>query len=63
MTAPTTETDRPPLSAECTLAQQPDYRDVHGLCRQIKDVPLPYSHGGWLVRRCTCACHRRGDAS
>lgn len=55
MTAPAT--DRPPLSAECTLATRPEYNDVHGLCQQTEDVPLP--HGGeiLLARRCGCLCH------
>ncbi|MFF0094176.1 hypothetical protein ACFYSF_30040 [Streptomyces canus] len=61
MSAPVT--DPPPLSAECTLGQRPDYRDVHRECRQTKDVPLPHSNGAvLLVRRCGCTCHRRGGA-
>ncbi|AZQ39645.1 hypothetical protein EJ357_44605 [Streptomyces cyaneochromogenes] len=62
MSAPAT--DRPPLSAECTLGQRPDYRDVHRMCNQTRDVPLPYSNGTVLLtRRCGCECHwRRGDA-
>ncbi|WP_020121826.1 hypothetical protein [Streptomyces canus] len=56
-------TEEVTMSAECTLGQRPDYRDVHGLCRQTKDVPLPYSGGSvLLVRRCRCACHGRGGA-
>ncbi|AZQ32642.1 hypothetical protein EJ357_03605 [Streptomyces cyaneochromogenes] len=54
MTAPTEEQT---LSAECTLGQRPGYEDTHDLCRQTKDVPLPYSNGVLLVRRCRCACH------
>ncbi|MBZ9642359.1 hypothetical protein [Streptomyces sp. PSKA30] len=57
-----TAIDRPPLSAECTLARQPGYMDLHGECRQAKDVPLPHSHGILLARRCGCTCHGGGDA-
>lgn len=56
-------TDVPALSAECTLAQRPDYRGLHKDCRQTKDVPLPHSNGILLVRRCECTCHRQGGAS
>lgn len=52
-----TVTDTPPLSAECTLAQRPAYRDLHGQCRRTEDVPLPHSHGILLMQRCGCACH------
>lgn len=55
MTAPAT--DRPPLSAECTLAARPGYNDVHEQCRQTKDVPLPHGDGILLARRCGCLCH------
>lgn len=48
-------------SAECTLAQQPEYKSLHGQCRQISDVPLPHSRGLLLIRRCACPCHRRGQ--
>jgi hypothetical protein len=59
-----TATDRPPLSAECTLGQRPGYKDVHRECRQTEDVPLPYATGILLVQHCGCACHgRRGDIS
>ncbi|WP_158973341.1 hypothetical protein [Streptomyces griseus] len=46
------------LSPECTLARQPGYEDVHGACRRLTDIPLPYGGGLLLVRRCDCACHR-----
>lgn len=46
------------LSAECTLGQKPGYQDVHAMCRQTKDVPLPHSTGILLVHRCRCTCHR-----
>lgn len=55
MTAPAT--DRPPLSAECTLAARPGYNDVHRLCQQTKDVPLPHGGGILLALRCGCPCH------
>jgi len=58
MSTPTT--DEVTLSAECTLAQQPGYEDLHGECRQITDVPLPHSNGLLLIRRCGCGCHRGG---
>jgi hypothetical protein len=50
-------TDGPPLSVECKLARQPDYEDVHGMCRQTQDVPLPHFRGVLLARRCGCGCH------
>ena len=57
MTAPTAELST--RSAECQLAAQGwDYRDLHGSCRQTKDIPLPHSSGILLVRRCGCSCHR-----
>jgi len=58
-----TATDDVTLSAECTLARQPGYADVHRECRQTEDVPLPHSTGILLVTRCGCTCHRRGGAS
>ncbi|WP_434091122.1 hypothetical protein [Streptomyces flaveus] len=45
------------LSAECTLAQRPDYAHLHTSCRQTEDVPLPHSVGILLVHRCACPCH------
>jgi hypothetical protein len=54
----TAATDSADLSTECTLARQPAYKDVHAMCRQTKDVPLPHSTGILLVRRCRCSCHR-----
>ncbi|MGW0755459.1 hypothetical protein ACWD1Y_02995 [Streptomyces sp. NPDC002814] len=59
MTAPAVEA--PPLSAECTLAQKPEYSDLHRQCRQTKDVPLPHAGGVLLARRCGCTCHRRTE--
>ncbi|MDF3140373.1 MULTISPECIES: hypothetical protein [unclassified Streptomyces] len=54
MTAPT---ETLPLSAECALAVQPGYKDLHRECRQLKDIPLPHAVGIWLVRRCGCPHH------
>ncbi|WP_405803738.1 hypothetical protein OG729_01540 [Streptomyces sp. NBC_00210] len=62
MSAPTATDDRT-LSAECALARQPTYADVHRECRQTEDVPLPHSNGIFLVACCRCPCHRRGGAS
>ncbi|WP_329277878.1 hypothetical protein [Streptomyces sp. NBC_01451] len=46
-------------SAECALASQDGYEDLHHECRQTKDIPLPHGAGLILVRRCDCPCHRR----
>lgn len=46
------------LSAECTLGRQRGYEDVHALCRQTRDIPLPYSTGILLAHRCSCVCHQ-----
>lgn len=51
------------LSAECALAQQPGYEDLHAQCSQIRDVPLPHSSGIVLVPRCRCTCHVRAEAA
>ena len=48
------------LSVECALGRQPGYDDVHDLCRQTEDVPLPHSAGILVIRRCRCVCHRYG---
>lgn len=49
-------------SAECALAtQRPEYRSLHGDCRQTNDIPLPCSRRVLLVRRCRCACHWKPD--
>lgn len=55
MTAQAANTDT--MSAECALAQRPEYEDLHGQCRRTRDIPLPHSNGLILVPRCTCACH------
>lgn len=56
--APDTDT----MSAECEVAQRPDYRNLHGECRRTEDVPLPHATGIMLVHRCTCSCHGAGRA-
>ena len=58
MSAPTT--DEVTLSAECTLAGQSGYEDLHRESRHITDVPLPHSNGLLLIKRCGCGCHRSG---
>ena len=55
MTAPPVDIET--RSAECALAAQPDYADLHVDCRQTKDIPLPRGSGILLIRRCTCPCH------
>jgi hypothetical protein len=55
MTAPATRTL--PLSAECALAAQSGYKDLHRECRQTEDIPLPHASGIWLVLRCGCPHH------
>ncbi|WP_225321106.1 hypothetical protein [Streptomyces luteolifulvus] len=52
-------TDRPPLSAECTLARQPGYQDLHRACTQTKHVPLLHALDVLLIRHCGCSCHGR----
>lgn len=52
-------TEAPTLSAECTLAKQPDYTAIRLQCRQTEDVPLPHSTGILLQPRCGCPCHTR----
>ncbi|WP_405821356.1 hypothetical protein OG241_35830 [Streptomyces sp. NBC_01390] len=39
-------TDTPPSAAECTVAQLPEYADLHRACRQTEDVPLPQRGAG-----------------
>lgn len=57
MTASAQTAEAPPLSVECQLAKWPGYEDLHRQCCQTKDVPLPYSTGVLLARRCGCTCH------
>ncbi|MDV9174411.1 hypothetical protein R6V09_30425 [Streptomyces sp. W16] len=57
MTAPIDDTST--CSAECALAAQDGYQELHHECRQTKDIPLPHGAGLVLVRRCTCPCHTR----
>ncbi|MFJ5306142.1 hypothetical protein [Streptomyces sp. NPDC088350] len=61
----TTTDDDATLSAECIVGQQHGYGTVHDMCRQTKDIPLPYGRGLLLQPRCTCICHRhrKADAS
>lgn len=58
MSAPTA-VNTSSTSAECTLAERPGYGDLHDQCRKTEDVPLPWSKGVLLVRRCDCRCHER----
>lgn len=51
------------LSAECQLAAQRPYRDLHRQCRQTDDIPLPHGNGILLQPRCGCSCHRRSRPS
>lgn len=50
------DTDR--MSAECAVGLRPEYKSMHGRCRQTEDIPLPHSNGILLLPRCRCACHR-----
>jgi hypothetical protein len=63
VSAPTVDTDT--MSAECAVAQRPEYKGLHADCRQTRDIPLPGGGGILLVPRCTCTCHlfRRAGAS
>lgn len=53
--------DAASLSAECALAQQPEYKGLHHDCHRTKDVPLPHSRGLVLMPRCACPCHRQSQ--
>lgn len=55
----TAATDTENLSAECVVARTPGYKDLHGQCRQTRDIPVPHSNGVVLVPRCVCSCHKR----
>ncbi|WP_199844504.1 hypothetical protein [Streptomyces sp. DSM 15324] len=50
-------TDTGTLSAECAVARTPGYKDLHGQCRQTRDIHLPHSSGVVLMPRCRCTCH------
>ncbi|MFJ2158105.1 hypothetical protein [Streptomyces sp. NPDC087856] len=50
------------MSAECAVAQQPGYADLHDECRQTGDITLPNGGGILLVPRCTCPHHRYAAA-
>ncbi|MDT0567934.1 hypothetical protein RM704_10700 [Streptomyces sp. DSM 3412] len=52
-----TSTDPDLMSAECAVGQRPEHKALHGMCRQTKDILLPYSKGVLLQSRCRCACH------
>ncbi|WP_416986077.1 hypothetical protein [Streptomyces sp. T028] len=45
------------LPPECVLARRRGYEDVHAVCRQLRDIPLPHGAGLLLVHRCGCDCH------
>ncbi|MFI2431351.1 hypothetical protein [Streptomyces sp. NPDC018693] len=45
------------LSAECTVAREDGFEDLHARCRRTEDVPLPHGRGLVLVPRCPCPCH------
>lgn len=55
MTAPAAEARS--LSAECTLAERPEYKGLHGECRRTKDISLPGTTCILLQPRCGCSCH------
>ncbi|MDW4905410.1 hypothetical protein RB628_08625 [Streptomyces sp. ADMS] len=42
-----------------TREHWPQLTDMHGRCRQTKDVPLPHSKGILLQARCRRSCHRQ----
>lgn len=49
------------LSAECTVALRPECKDMHGWCRQTKDIPVDHGTPHILLqRRCRCTCHKPG---
>ena len=50
--------DTSTMSAECAVAHQPGYADLHDECRQTENIPLPNGGGILLVPRCTCPHHR-----
>jgi hypothetical protein len=45
------------LSAECMVAQRPEYEGLHGECHETKDIPLPGTTHILLQPRCGCSCH------
>lgn len=56
--------DTTTMSAECALAARgAGYESLHVACRQTQDIPLPYSRGVLLMRRCTCLCHTLSSRS
>ena len=54
MTAPA---DTSTMSAECALAQKPEYEGMHDWCSRTQDIPLPHGSGLLLVPRCSCPHH------
>lgn len=65
MTRSTVRADADPtdMSAECALAQRPEYNSLHHDCRRTEDIPLPGATGIVLVPRCSCRCHPFNKAS
>lgn len=51
------------LSAECALGRERGYGNVHDMCNQTEDIPLPHGGGLLLQRRCGCICHRYRKAA
>jgi hypothetical protein len=45
------------LSPECAVGMRPGYEDLHGECRQTRDIPLPHGGGIILEKRCRCPHH------
>ncbi|MEU5087523.1 hypothetical protein [Streptomyces sp. NPDC021356] len=58
----TTTADTSTMSAECGVAQRPEYKGLHRDCRRTKGIPLPGGAGLMLIARCTCPCHPYNQA-
>lgn len=52
-----TTADTSTMSAECAVAQRPEFKGMHRDCRRTRDIPLPGAIDIVLVPRRTCACH------
>jgi hypothetical protein len=52
-----TTVDDESLSSECTVGEELGYEHLHDRCTRTQDIPLPYSTGILLVKRCRCLCH------